>query len=99
MCGASSARLLFQLQNQPRANLRLKDSKLLLLITPDKRGDVVQPLGFLHKSGLNLIKRALLGGVDPDDIQVAVVDALFILVGITGAALLSGLCFCCLRQL
>lgn len=33
----------------------------------------------------------LLGSVDPDYIQVAVVDALFILVGITSAALGSGL--------
>lgn len=34
---------------------------------------------------------ALLGCVDPDDIQMAVVDAFFILVGITSAALGSGL--------
>lgn len=33
---------------------------------------------------------ALLGSVYPDDIQVAVVNALFILVGITSAALGSG---------
>lgn len=45
------------------------------------------------------IRYSALGSVDPDDIQVAVVDTLFILVRITGAALLSGLCFCCLRQL
>lgn len=37
-------------------------------------------------------KYILLRSVDPDDIQVAVVDALFVLVGITGAALRSGLC-------
>lgn len=41
---------------------------------------------------LFLLKHVLLGGVDPDDIQVAVIDALFILVGITGAALRSRLC-------
>lgn len=36
-------------------------------------------------------KPSLLGSVDPDDIQVAVVDALFILVRIAGTALRSGL--------
>lgn len=41
-------------------------------------------------------RRLLLGSVDPDDIQVAVVDALFILVGVTGAALGSGLRLRCL---
>lgn len=46
-----------------------------------------------------LSKRVLLGGVDPDNIQVAVIDALFILVGIAGAALRSRLCLCCLMQL
>lgn len=44
-------------------------------------------------------KCILLGCVDPDDIQVAVVDTLFVLVGIAGAALGPGLCLCGPRHL
>lgn len=47
----------------------------------------------LGKNTPHLISDVLLGSIDPDDVQMAVIDALFILVGITGAALRSGLWF------
>lgn len=71
------------------------------LITKDKAnlpcqsGDVHdRTTGRASVSNSHPTRHILLGGVDPDDIQVAVVDALFVLVRVTCAALGSGLCLC-----